>query len=316
MLRVLANDGMAASAVETLREMGHEVQTDKIAQEDLEQELDNFDVLIVRSATKVRRPLLEKLNRTKLIIRAGVGLDNIDLEAAKEMGITVNNTPAASSRSVAELAFGHALSMARFLHESNKAMPAQGKEDFKKLKKSYSKGVEMSGKTMGIIGFGRIGKELAKISLGAGMNVIAHDPWCQCNTIEMQIQDQTLTVEIPLKEKEEVLAASDFISVHTPKLDQPTIGAPELDQCKDGVFLINTSRGGVIDEDIITSGLDNGKIGGCALDVFENEPTPNEGLLQLERMSLTPHIGASTQEAQIKIGDIIVDLISAFAASK
>lgn len=309
MWNILANDGMAQDGIDQLKALGHEVSTEKIAQEDLANHIDDYDVIIVRSATQVRKDLIDQMNRMKLIIRAGVGLDNIDVEAARAKGIEVSNTPEASSRSVAELAFAHAIGMARFLPQANRDMPQEGQSNFKSLKKAYSKGIEMEGKTMGIVGFGRIGRELAKMSLGAGMRVIAHDPWSKDNELQITLMDQTIAVEIPLVSKEEILQKSDFISVHTPKLDEPTIGAKEINQCKKGVFLINTSRGGVIDEEALKEALDQGQVGGCALDVFENEPSPDEGLLNKKELSLTPHIGASTKEAQNNIGKIIVNLV-------
>jgi len=310
MWKILANDGMAQSGLDQLTALGHEVSTDKIAQDDLGNHINDYDVIIVRSATKVRADLIQKMDRMKLIIRAGVGLDNIDLEAAEKKGIQVSNTPEASSRSVAELAFAHAIGMARFLPQSNRQMPVNGVDNFKVLKKSYSKGIEMEGKTMGIIGFGRIGRELAKISLGAGMRVLAHDPWSKNNQLEITLMDQTMMVEIPLVSKEEILSKSDFISVHTPKMEEPTLGKNEMDQCKKGVFLINTSRGGVIDEAALKEAIESGQVSGCALDVFENEPKPDSDLLGIDGLSLTPHVGASTKEAQEKISEIIVKLIS------
>ena len=202
MLRVLANDGLDPKGVDALVKMGHEVVTEKVAQEDLHTALQDFDVLIVRSATKVRADLIDQLSRTKLIIRAGVGLDNIDVAHAQSKGIMVSNTPAASSRSVAELAFGHAIGMARSLHIANRKMPVEGSSNFKALKKAYSSGIELEGKTMGIIGFGRIGRELAKIALGAGMSVIAHDPWTDNDEVEIRIQSQVFVVNVPLVEKD------------------------------------------------------------------------------------------------------------------
>ena len=312
MWNILANDGMAENGIKALEDLGHKVDTNKIPQEELADRINDYDVIVVRSATKVRADLIKQMKRTKLVIRAGVGLDNIDLEAAKDKGIHVENTPSASSRSVAELAFGHMMNMARFIHEGNRSMPAVGGSAFKSLKKAYSKGIEVEGKTLGIIGFGRIGKELAKIALGAGMTVLAHDPWTEDNSVELNIIDQKLIINVPLVEKAEILKRSDFISVHTPKLDEPTIGRLEMEKCKKGVFLLNTSRGGVINEDDLIWGLENGQVGAAALDVFEGEPSPREEILKHDKISLSPHIGASTKEAQNKIGEVITDLVKSY----
>ena len=317
MWKILANDGMAASGIKSLEALGHQVVTDFHDADTLVKVINEYDVLIVRSATKVRQPLLDIMTKTKLVIRAGVGLDNIDVEYAESKGIAVRNTPTASSRSVAELSFAHLIGMMRFLPQANRVMPQNGQSSFKSLKKEYSKGHEIQGKRMGIIGLGRIGSELASIALGAGMDVVAHDPWTDDSNVHVKIAGQTLSVNIPLLSLDDLLAQSDAISVHIPKTDGAIIGQKELSLCKDGVFLINTSRGGSIDEDALIQGLNSGKVAGAALDVFTGEPQPRADILNHEKISLTPHIGASTLQAQAKIGALIVQIIDkAYRSSK
>ena len=309
MWKILANDGMAASGIKSLEALGHQVVTEFHNAEKIMDVINEYDVLIVRSATKVRQSLIDVMSRTKLVIRAGVGLDNIDVEYAESKGISVRNTPTASSRSVAELSFAHLMGMMRFLPQANRAMPQYGQTSFKALKKDYSKGHEIQGKRMGIIGLGRIGSELASIALGAGMDVVAHDPWTNDSNVHVKIAGQTVSINIPLLSMNDLFAQSDAISVHIPKTDGAIIGKNELSQCKDGVFLINTSRGGSIDEEALIEGLNSGKIAGAALDVFTGEPQPKAEILNHEKISLTPHIGASTLQAQAKIGDLIVGII-------
>jgi D-3-phosphoglycerate dehydrogenase len=309
MWKVLANDGMADSGRLALEELGHSVDTNHYSAEEIKTKINDFEVLIVRSATKVRKELLDCMTTTKLIIRAGVGLDNIDVEYAQSRGIAVHNTPTASSRSVAELSFGHILGMYRFLPSANKLMPKEGQTSFKAFKKAFSKGQEIEGKRLGIIGLGRIGRELARIALGAGMNVIAYDPWTTDNEVTVRIANQAISINIPLVTMEDLLAKSDVISLHVPMVDKPIIGREEISKCKDGVYLINTARGGSIDEDALLEGIASNKIAGAALDVFVGEPTPRADILINDRISLSPHIGASTLEAQDKIAQIIVELI-------
>lgn len=309
MWNILANDGMAAEGQKQLESQGHKVDTDHKDLDTLKQCINDYDVIIVRSATKVRQELIDVMSRTKLIIRAGVGLDNIDVEYAQAKGIEVENTPKASSRSVAELAFAHLMGLYRFLPQAAREMAVEGDTNFKGLKKKYSKGQEIQGQRLGIIGLGRIGKELANIALGAGMDVIAHDPWTEDNGIKIKMAGQTMQIHIPLVSKEEVIEKSDVISIHIPSADEPIIGQAEIEACKSGVFLLNTARGGAIEEEALLKGLASGQVGGAALDVFENEPTPKAELLNHPLISVSPHIGASTKQAQIKIGSNIVEII-------
>ena len=303
MARILANDGIHPAGKAMLEEAGHEVVTDKIAQEDLPAQLPSFDCIVVRSATKVRGPLIDACPDIKVIARAGVGLDNIDVTYAESKGIRVVNTPAASSRSVAELVFGHFLNVARSLHVTNRAMPTTGAIEFSKLKKGASKGIELLNKSVGIVGFGRIGQEVAKLALGFGMKVLAVDPFVSETTLNLDIAGQSLEVPIKTIELEELLAQSDFISLHVPfSGGKPIIGQEELGLLKSTAVIVNASRGGVIDEEALMQAVDNGKILGSGLDVFVNEPTPDGDLLQCAGISLSPHIGASTSQAQENIG--------------
>lgn len=293
MLRILAADGMEAAAVAKLREMGHEVVEQFYEADELAKQLADFDVLVVRSATKVRVPVIDAAKaagRLKLVIRGGVGVDNIDVAYAEEQGIKVRNTPAASSNSVAELALGHMFAIARYIHIANFTM-RNGEWN----KKKYE-GIELGGKTLGIIGYGRIGKALAALAKGIGMNVIAYDPYVTAPEI------------VGL---DELLAKSDFISLHVPaaKGEPPLINAETIAKMKDGVYLVNTSRGALIDEAALLAALDSGKIAAAALDVFAEEPTKNEAIYTHPKISLTPHIGGSTAEAQGRIGDEIVSII-------
>lgn len=302
MIKILANDGIHSTGLRLLQEAGFEVSTDKIAQEDLENRLNEFDGICVRSATKIRKDLLEKCPNLKVIARGGVGLDNIDVEDAKALGKEVYNTPAASSRSVAELAFAHIFSLSRFLYKSNRNMPSDGDSEFKNLKKSFSKGFELKGKKIGIIGFGRIGQETAKIALGLGMEVLPVDPFMSSATIKLEIGGQQIEVPLVVVEMNEMLKKADIISLHIPFTGAPVLGQAEFDLMKDGVVLVNCARGGTVDEDALLAAMDQGKVVSAGLDVFENEPNPRKDILSQPNISLTPHIGASTNEAQENIG--------------
>lgn len=311
-VKILANDGLHEDGILLLNEAGYEVVTERVEQNNLPNVLPGFDVILVRSATKVRQDLIDACPNLKIIGRGGVGLDNIDVQYAKEKGIEVYNTPSASSKSVAELVFGHLFSLSRSLHLANRQMPAQGESQFKALKKSYSKGVELRGKTLGIIGFGRIGCEVAKIGLGLGMDVIAVDPFIDKSTIQLDFAGQPdlhLSVDIHTTSKEKMLEKADYISLHIPKLDEPVIGEAEIEKMKQGVILVNASRGGMIDEELLIRSLDSGKIGGIGLDVFEGEPVPKVALLNHPKISVSPHIGASTGEAQANIGRELAEKI-------
>jgi len=303
-MKVLANDGLASTGIKALEKAGFEVLTSTVAQEELENYLNtnNIDVLLVRSATKVRKDLIDA-TKLKIIGRGGVGMDNIDVDYAKSKGIYVINTPAASSHSVAELVFAHLFGMVRFLHDANRNMPLDGDSKFKMLKKSYAKGRELKGKTIGIFGFGRIGQETAKVALGVGMKVIAFDPFLEKVHIDLDFFDaQKVGFDIEMQSKETVLKEADFFSFHVPAQKDYLISTAEFDMMKDGVGLVNAARGGVIDEVALVEALDNGKVAYAAIDTFENEPTPAVKILMNENISLTPHIGAATVEAQDRIG--------------
>jgi len=315
-MKVLANDGIATSGVIALKEAGFEVELKTVAQENLIDYINENDisVLLVRSATKVRKDIIDNCPGLKIIGRGGVGMDNIDVEYAKQKGIKVINTPAASSHSVAELVFAHLLGMVRFLHESNRQMPLEGDLKFKDLKKSFAKGVELKGKTIGIIGFGRIGQATAKVALGLGMRVVAYDPFLDAVNLELSFYDhQSIFFNINTISKEEVLKEADFISLHVPAQKDYIIDTPEFEMMKDGVCIVNAARGGVINEVALVKAIDNGKVANAALDVYENEPKPEIQLLMNEKLSLTPHIGAATSEAQERIGtELATQIISIF----
>jgi D-3-phosphoglycerate dehydrogenase / 2-oxoglutarate reductase len=304
MIRILANDGIHPTGLSMLVEAGFQVDTTPVPQEELPTVLPIYDALIVRSATKVRRDLIDACPDLKAIARGGVGMDNIDLAYAREKGIEVFNTPAASSRAVAELAMGHMLSLARYLHHANREMPLRGSTDFANLKKAYSKGGEIEGRTLGIIGFGRIGQALAQLALGAGMKVAAFDPFVKEATLRWSIAGfGEVSVHLETLSFEEVLAASDYLSLHVPaQSGKALIGAAELASMKPGAVIVNTARGGLIDEDALLASLESGYTGGAGLDVFLGEPNPRPELLAHPRISVSPHTGASTNEAQSRIG--------------
>jgi D-3-phosphoglycerate dehydrogenase len=305
-MKVLANDGIATSGVVALEKAGFEVILKTVAQEQLANYINenDVDVLLVRSATKVRKDLIDTCPGLKIIGRGGVGMDNIDVDYAKNKGIKVINTPAASSHSVAELVFAHLFGMVRFLHDSNQNMPLEGDSKFNELKKAYAKGVELKGKTLGILGFGRIGQATAKIGLGIGMKVVAYDPFIKTANVELNFFDgQKVNFTIETISKKAVLEQADFISLHVPAQDEYVIGSREFKIMKKGAGIVNAARGGVIDEKALIEALEEGKISNAALDVFENEPTPEIKLLMNKNISLTPHIGAATLEAQDRIGE-------------
>ena len=304
-MKVLANDGVSQSGIDALEKAGFEVNTITVAQEQLENYINEnqITVLLVRSATTVRQDLIDACPSLKIIGRGGVGMDNIDVDYAKEKGLHVINTPAASSHSVAELVFAHLYGMARFLHNANRDMPLDGDTKFKDLKKAYAKGVELKGKTLGIIGIGRIGQATAKVAIGAGMKVIAYDPFIEEVNLELNFYDgQNLKFNIVTISKKEVLKQADFISLHVPAQKGYVIGKSEFELMKDGVILVNASRGGVIDEIALVDAIHSGKVAKAALDVFEKEPKPEIQLLMNPALSLSPHIGAATNEAQDRIG--------------
>lgn len=303
---ILANDGIDAEGKQLLEAAGFRVQIDKVAQEELAAFIkDNAVVgVLVRSATQITSKELGAWDGLKVIGRAGVGLDNIDLKTAEAKGVSVVNTPAASSQSVAELVLAHLFTVSRFLQQSNREMPVSGTTDFAKLKKGYSKGSELQGKTLGIVGIGRIGQALAKMALGLGMKVVAHDPFIPEVGLSFKVHlFGDIDVSLTTISFDQLLKESDIISFHVPKpKDGAMVSSSEFAKMKDGVILINASRGGVIDEVSLLNALDSGKVWAAGLDVFENEPTPNTELLTHPRVSVSPHIGASTNEAQTRIG--------------
>lgn len=303
MKKVLANDGIDKIGKELLERAGFEVDTEKIPQEKLIDVINEkeYTVLIVRSATQVRKDLIEACPNLKIIARGGVGMDNIDVEYAKQKGIVVINTPAASSHSVAELVFAHLFTLIRFLHSSNRTMPINGNSTFSQLKKQYAAGKELKGKTLGIIGFGRIGQEVAKMAIGLQMNIMAYDPYVSSAELELSFPfiNKNISVTIKTGTFENVLKSSDFITLHVPGGN--IISKKEIDLMKNGVIIINASRGGVINEKDLLEALNTDKVAGAGLDVFENEPHPNIELLQHPKVSLSPHTGASTLEAQERI---------------
>lgn len=311
-MKILANDGISKSGIDALEKAGFEVITTTVAQEQLINYINEkeISVLLVRSATTVRKDLIDACPSIKIIGRGGVGMDNIDVDYAKGKGISVINTPASSSHSVAELVFAHFYGLARFLHNSNREMPLEGDTKFKALKKAYGKGVELKGKTLGVLGFGRIGQATAKVALGAGMKVIAFDPFLEQANLELEFFDgQKVNFEINTVSKEDVLKQADFITLHVPAQKEYVIGAPEFEIMKDGVFIANAARGGVVDEIALVNAIESGKVAGAALDVFEKEPTPEIQLLMNASLSLTPHTGAATNEAQDRIGTELAEQI-------
>ncbi len=304
MANILANDGIAQSGIDMLEKAGHTVNTTTVAQEQLEKYINdnNVEVLLVRSATKVRKELIDA-TKLKIIGRGGVGMDNIDVDYARSKGIAVINTPAASSHSVAELVFAHLLGMVRFLYDANRNMPLEGDTNFKGLKKAYAKGQELRGKTLGVMGFGRIGQATAKVALGLGMKVVAYDPFMEEANLELSFfDDQKVNFTIKTISKEALFAQADFITLHVPAQKHYVIDEAEFNLMKDGVGLVNAARGGVVNEVALFKALESGKVRYAGVDTFENEPTPAMQLLMHRDVSLTPHIGAATVEAQDRIG--------------
>ena len=305
-MNILANDGISPSGLDALKNAGHTVYTDFIEGGQLETFINEnaIDGVLVRSATQVRQVLMDACPTLKFVGRGGVGMDNIDVAYGRSKGLTVFNTPAASSQSVAELVMGHIFSLSRSLHASNRTMPVEGNENFKALKKAYGKGTELRGKTLGIIGFGRIGRSLASYALGCGMKVVANDIYATDGNVDLEIGDISFSIDCPLVSMDEILRSSDVVSLHIPA--QPdgsaVIGKEQLDQMKPGALLINAARGGVLDEDALVAALNSGHLGGAALDVFVGEPSPRADVLSHPGLSLTPHTGAATGEAQDRIG--------------
>ena len=302
-MRILVTDGMDQSAVAALRADGHEVVEQYFPPEELGAALREFDVAIVRSKTKVRKVHIDEAlgGKLKLIIRGGVGVDNIDVEYAEEKGIQIRNTPKASSRSVAELTMAHIFSCARFISAAGHTM-REGQWE----KKAYSKGIELAGKTIGIVGFGRIGLQVGIVAKALGMEVLAY-----ARTPKPELEE---ALRMRYGTLEEVVTKSDFVTIHTPHLEGlPLISREMIAKMKDGVVVINTSRGGNVDEEALLEGLNSGKIFAAGLDVYAEEPTKNHPLYTHPRVSCTPHIGGATVEAQARIGTEVVDIIRKFA---
>jgi D-3-phosphoglycerate dehydrogenase len=311
-MKVLANDGISKSGIEALEKGGFEVITTKVAQEQVANYINTHDVqvILVRSATKVRQDIIDACPGLKIIGRGGVGMDNIDVDYARSKGLHVINTPASSSESVAELVFAHLFSGVRFLHDANRNMPLEGDSNFDGLKKAYANGIELSGKTLGIVGFGRIGQAVAKMALGLGMKVIAADKFVNEAVIRVDFYDgQFINVNIVTESLEDIFKNSDFITLHVPAQEGYVIDKTEFQLMKDNVGIVNCARGGVINEVALIDALDEGKVLFAGLDVFENEPTPEIQILMHPKISLTPHIGAATEEAQDRIGTELAEQI-------
>lgn len=315
-MKILANDGISVSGKEKLEAAGYKVTTETVPQENLVSTInqENYSALLVRSATTVRQDLIDACPGLKLIGRGGVGMDNIDVAYARSIGREVINTPAASSQSVAELVMAHLFSISRSVYDSNRNMPISGANEFKALKKKYAKGVELRGKTIGFIGFGRIGQSTATYALGCGMKVIAFDPFMETANLNLTVADQIVNTTIATTTLDELLATSDYISMHVPMPadGQAILGSNEFEKMKNGVRIVNAARGGVIDEDALLQACNNGKVAACALDVFVGEPSPRADVLGAANMALTPHIGAATVEAQDRIGTELADKIIAY----
>ena len=312
-MKILANDGISDSGKEKLEEYGFDVDLTKVSQEQLVSYINENEIstILVRSATQVRADIIDNCPTIKIIGRGGVGMDNIDVEYAKSKGINVINTPAASSKSVAELVFSHLFGCVRFLHESNRSMPLEGDTKFKELKKSYAGGTELSGKTLGIIGFGRIGQEVAKIAIGVGMKVIFYDKFNEQANIKLDFFDgQNLSFKLKSSTFDELLNNSDFITVHIPASNEYIIDSDQIAKMKNGVGLLNLSRGGIINEEELIKNIESGKISFAGIDTFEGEPNPSMKILMNSNISLTPHIGAATGEAQDRIGIELADKIN------
>lgn len=305
-MKVLANDGISKAGEQALKDAGIEVLDNRVAQDHVINFINenNVDVLLVRSATKVKQEVIDACPSLKIIGRGGIGMDNIDVEYAKSKGIKIINTPTASSKSVAELVFGHFFSLARFLHESNRLMPLEGETHFNAMKKSFSKAYELSGKTLGVIGFGSIGQEVVKMGIALGMKVkvLTRKPKTEVLTLSF-FDGQSVNFEITsTNDMDAFLKDTDFISINTPKTNEYIIDTPQFEKMKDGVYIVNTARGGVINEVALIDFIESEKVAGAALDVFEKEPNPEVLILMNPALSLSPHVGGNTVDAQEKIG--------------
>lgn len=311
-MKILINDGLSTSALVQLDKTKHEIKNIHVAPSQLPKyiQTNQIEVLVVRSATKVTKELLESCPSLKLVIRAGIGMDNIDLKTAQKLGIKVRNTPSVSSRSVAELVMAHIFTGFRHLQDANRNMPLEGDTHFNQLKKSYTQAFEVKDKTLGILGFGSIGKEVAKLAYANNMRVVSLDRGKSEETLKLDFFDgQKISIKIPMLSLNELLEQSDIISIHTPALNQALIGAEEIQKMKTGASIINTARGGLLDERAALEALEENKLRFVAIDTFENEPTPHIQTLMHPNISLSPHIGGSTVEAQERIGQKVVEII-------
>jgi len=309
---VLANDGLSETGIQLLKEADISVLEARVSPEHLSKFINDnqVDVLLVRSVTQVRKDLIDKCPNLKIIGRGGIGMDNIDVEYAIDKGIYIINTPKASCKSVAELVFAHFFSLARFLHESNRLMPLEGETNFNALKKSFNNATELSGKTLGVIGMGNIGIEVIKMGISLGMKILAYNRTPKTENIQLSFFDgQSLDFEIKSVNLDEVLKNSDFISLNTGLTDEYLIDSEELELMKEGVFIANTARGGVINEVALLDAIESGKVYGAALDVFEKEPTPEVLILMNPALSLSPHVGGNTMDAQNRIGEELAQQI-------
>jgi len=309
---VLANDGISEKGIQLLKKAEITVLEARVSPEHLSKFINDnqVDVLLVRSATQVRQKLIDECPNLKIIGRGGIGMDNIDVEYAIDKGIYIINTPKASCKSVAELVFAHFFSLARFLHESNRLMPLEGETNFNALKKSFNNATELSGKTLGVIGMGNIGLEVIKIGISLGMKILAYNRTQKTENVEISFFDgQSVNFEIKSVTLNEVLENSDFISLNTGFTDEYLIDSKELEKMKDSVFIANTARGGVINEVALLDAIESGKVYGAALDVFEKEPTPEVLILMNPALSLSPHVGGNTMDAQNRIGEELAQQI-------
>ena len=309
---VLANDGISEKGIQLLKEADITVLDARVSAEHLSNFINenNVDVLLVRSATQVRKNLIDECPNLKIIGRGGVGMDNIDVDYAIDKGIYIINSPKASCKSVAELVFAHFFSLARFLHESNRLMPLEGETKFNTLKKSFNNATELSGKTLGVIGMGNIGLEVIKIGISLGMSIVAYNRTPKTENVKISFFDgQSLHFEIKSVNLDEVLKKSDFISINISNAEKYFIDNEQIAMMKEGVFIANTARGGVLNEVALIDAIERGKVAGAALDVFENEPNPEIKILMNPALSLSPHIGGNTLEAQNRIAEELAEQI-------
>jgi D-3-phosphoglycerate dehydrogenase len=311
-MKVLATDGIAQSGIDALESKGFEVLDVNIASGQLENYINKhqIDAIVVGGSTEIREELIDNCPSLKLIGRSGVSMDNIDVDYAIDQGLHVINTPEATANSVAELVFAHLFGMARFLHQSNREMPLEGDFRFHDMNREFGNGMELRGKTLGIVGFGTVGQEVAKIALGLGMKVIASDPLVEGAPISIEFfNGQRMMIPIETSKLDDLLKESDFITVHTDSQEGYVIGQNEIKKMKKGVGIINVTRGGIIDEVALVNSIEDKHVKFAGLDVFENEPKPEIQLLMNPELSLTPHIAASTIEAHDRIGTELAEQI-------